>query len=372
MNKWKKKEENLLLCKKFLETKSIAELKEAKTFLENLKEYKKLNKLYTTYINGTKKALEYTQTGKVYVDYDPAGTVTGRLSCRGFEAKEGKMGLSFHTLARDDKFNIRSMYVAPKDHAVITSDYKAQEMRIMAHLSKEDKLIQAFLNGMDPHLFAGSLTFDKPETKVSIEERQLAKATSFLVIYGGSEYKLAEDNRIPLKRAAYIIAKYAEAFPKIFEYKDFLSKFLLENGYVYTLFGRRRHLPDVYSKDIGVQQRALRQALNYTVQSPASDTTNCALLSIDEKLKDLISKIIGVVHDSIETYTPFDEIEQVVYIIKEQMLKNKLLTEVFGIKYAVPLEIDIHVGKSFGDGIGVKFIDDKISNMDEILSYVKS
>ena len=354
MSKWQHRDESKKISKSVISQHSTEHLIQCKKFLEGLLELRKAEKLHKTYINGTKKALEYNQQNKVFVDFKFDGTATGRLSCAPYNAQE-PMGVSFHTLPRDTKRNIRNMFVAPDDWYFVAADYKAMELRVLAHIAKEGNMQKAFIDGADLHTYTAQLLFNKEN--ISKEERQIAKAISFLIAYGGGAPNLAETTGIPVKRAQSIIKKYENVFPGIFSYMEANDSFILDNGYAQSIFGRKRNLPDVYSKDRKVVSRALRQGLNFTIQSAASDILLCALLGASRRFKEegLEARMIATVHDSIEFVSPKKDLERSIEILYDEMVNYPMIRKVFNLKFDVPLGIDVEVGTSFGNGEEIHF-----------------
>jgi len=317
--------------------------------VKGLLDLRKSEKLTKTYIEGTKKAIEYNGKNRVYCDFRFDGTATGRLSCAAYNAQQA-MGVSFHTLPRETENNIRSLFSAPKGWAFIAADYAAMELRVLSHIAKEGNMQLAFNQGADLHTYTAKLLFNKQE--ISKEERQIAKAVSFLIVYGGGAFNLSETMNIPMARAEKIIKDYENVYPGIFAYMEHVNNFIRENGYAYTIFGRKRNLPDVYSKDRAVVNRALRQGLNFTIQSSASDILLTSLLGASRRFKEagLEATPVATVHDSIEIICPKEEIEKTVEILYDEMVNYPTIKEVFNIHFDVPLAIDIEVGTSFGDG----------------------
>lgn len=346
------------ISKSVIQTMSYEQLEQVRNFIVDYQKYKKYDKLYSTYIKGAREALRYNENGRIYVDYRLEGTVTGRLSNAAYKAKE-KMGMSFHTLPREDEdidVNIREYVVAPEGYDFITTDYKGMELRVVAHLAKEATMMKKFNDGIDLHTYSASMVFNKSPEKVSPIERQICKEVSFLIIFGGGEYTLAAKKRIPLKRAKKIIDTWLETFSGLKVYFQNTFDFIVENGYAETLFGRRRHLPDVNSYISSIKERSLRQGLNYTVQSSASDIMVCGLIGINQelKLRNLDAYINGTVHDSVEIVSNKKHTEEVLQIIYHQLVNYPYLREKFGIELLCPLEVDIEVGQSFGSGQKVK------------------
>lgn len=357
MGRKTEEEQNKKVSASVIAQKSDKDLLRTKEFIEKFLELRGLEKLYNTYIKTVSDALKYNNSNKIYVEYRLDGTATGRLSNAGFIAEE-PMGVSFHTLPRESAaVNIRSYVVAPDGHDFITADMKAMELRILAHLSREKNMVKAFNNKIDLHKYSASMTFGKPLDKVTDEERQIAKEVSFLVVYGGSDYTLARKRGIPQKRASDIINGWMAAFPGVPSYMEHVFDHIKNRGYAYTIFGRRRNLPNIYANVESVQKQALRQGLNFTVQSAASDTLLCCILGLNKRFKDknMDTKIVATVHDSIEIISPKSETPEVLKMLHNEMTEYPYIRERFGIKFNVPLEIDVMVGSSFGHGDKVIF-----------------
>ena len=230
---------------------------------------------------------------------------------------------------------------------------------MLSHIAKEGNMQTAFNQGADLHTYTAKLLFSKEN--ISKTERQIAKTVSFLIVYGGGPFNLAETMGISMRRAEGIIENYKNVYPGVFSYMEFVNNFIRENGYAYTIFGRKRNLLDVYSKDRGVVSRALRQGLNFTIQSTASDILLCSLLGISRRFEEqgLSARPVATVHDSVEIVSPEEEVEKVLEILYDEMVNYPTIKEVFNIHFDVPLAIDAEVGKSFGDGKAVKFVDGK-------------
>lgn len=358
MGKWQHRDEGKKISKSVVASKTTEELLDAKKFLKGLLDLRKSEKLAKTYIQGTKKAIEYNGINKVFVDFRFDGTTTGRLSCASYNAQQA-MGVSFHTLPRETKNNIRSIFTAPHGYSFIAADYSAMELRVLSHIAKEGNMQTAFNQGADLHTYTAKLLFNKEN--ISKTERQIAKTVSFLIVYGGGPFNLAETMGISMRRAEGIIENYKNVYPGVFSYMEFVNNFIRENGYAYTIFGRKRNLLDVYSKDRGVVSRALRQGLNFTIQSTASDILLCSLLGISRRFEEqgLSARPVATVHDSVEIVSPEEEVEKVLEILYDEMVNYPTIKEVFNIHFDVPLAIDAEVGKSFGDGKAVKFVDGK-------------
>jgi len=176
---WKYRDEGKKISKSVIASKSTLELTDAKKFLKGLLELRKSEKLTKTYIDGTKNAIAYTERDKVFVDFRFDGTSTGRLSCASYNAQKA-MGVSFHTLPRETKNNIRSLFKAPGDWVFIAADYAAMELRVLSHIAKEGNMQLAFNQGADLHTYTARLLFNKEN--ITKSERQIAKTVSFLIV----------------------------------------------------------------------------------------------------------------------------------------------------------------------------------------------
>ncbi len=359
MGKWDHRSDGKRISKSVIADKNTNHLLQARRFVKGLLDLRKSEKLVKTYIKGTKKAIEYNERNKVYVDFRFDGTATGRLSCATYKAKQA-MGVSFHTLPREKENNIRSLFCGPKGWRFIAADYSAMELRVLAHIAKEGNMQKAFNEGADLHTYTAKLLFNKQN--ISKEERQIAKAVSFLIVYGGGAFNLSETMGIPMKRAEKIIEDYKNVYPGIFSYMDHVNEFIRTNGFAYTIFGRKRNLPDVYSRDSKIQNRALRQGLNFTIQSTASDILLCALLGISKEFKkrEMNARPVATVHDSIEVVCPPEEGAEVLEIMYHHMVDAPIMKETFNLYFDVPFEIEAEVGTSFGDGEETYFENGKI------------
>lgn len=356
MSKWKNRDLNKHISESVISNKSKEDLLAARKFIKGLLDLRKSEKLTKTYIEGTKKAINYNGSNKVYCDFRFDGTATGRLSCAAYNAKQA-MGVSFHTLPRETENNIRSIFSAPKNWYFVAADYAAMELRVLSHISREYAMQKAFKEGADLHTYTAQLLFKKKD--ISKQERQIAKTVSFLIVYGGGAYNLSETMGISMSHAESVIKNYERVYPAIFAYMDHVNNFVKNNGYAYTIFGRRRNLPDVQSKDIKVVNRALRQGLNFTIQSTASDILLSALTGIFNRYKELGLKArpVATVHDSIEIVSPKEELKEALEILYDEMVNYPTLSRVFNMSFDIPFAIDVELGRSFGDGKEVHFID---------------
>ena len=363
-----REDQEKLTARSVLQERSTQELEQAREWIAGLLDYRAAAKLHKTYIRGLHTAIDYNGCNKVYCDYKLDGTVTGRLSCGSYNAEKA-MGVSFHTLPRDTNNNIRRIFVAPDDEAFITIDYAGMELRVLAHVAEDERMCKAFQDGVDLHTYSASLLFNKPAEKVLKEERQIAKATSFLIVYGGTAFTLANNNRIPLQRAEAIINTYMEVFPGIGSYINNTYETIREDGYITSIFGRKRRLPNVRSKDDKIVRRALRQGLNFTIQSAASDIILCGIKGLSQSLPATGAKIVSTVHDSLEITCPKNSLQECLELCYNELVETPTLRKDFNIHFEVPLKIDAEVGHSFGDGLEVSYKDGAVQNITELLGY---
>ena len=350
--------------------KSVEELEEAHEFLTLLSAWKKKAKLNTTYIKGTRKAIEYNGNSRIYCDFRLGGTVTGRLSCAGYRAGNQPMGVSFHTLPRDENNNIRNFFVAPPGWDFITADFGTMEMRILAHVSQDPNMIAAFESGIDFHTYTASLVFEKDPSKVTKAERQIAKSVSFLIVYGGQAYRLSKTANVSMAVAERTLESYQNAYPGIFEWMDGVHQELAENKYVESIFGRRRHLPNIVSNNSSLRAMCQRQGANFAIQSPASDVLCFCLLDITKEFEKegMKSYVTATVHDSIETLSPREETEKAARIVYDMMMDYPSLKQGMGFECIVPLKVDLEIGPSFGIAKPVEVDEDRnFLNLDEVL-----
>jgi len=347
-------------------------------FINLLLEYKSKTKQYNTYVKGVEAAIEWNEDGKIYSNYNFASTVTGRLSCSLYSAGGGmRKGVSFHTLPRpsDDDVNIRKLMVSDPNKVFIAADFSAAELRVLAQCCRDKSLIHAFKTGQDLHKYTASLIYDKPINEITKEERQIAKSVSFLIVYGGGPSKLAQQIGKSIGYAKGIFSSYQTSFPKVFEWIKFVHKYILENKCAVSLFGRRRNLSNVDSPVSKYKFRALRQGMNFVIQSSASDMMLHALKRLQCRLdkEGLDAQILATVHDSVEVQCDKGIIKEVVEILKYELTRIDDLEEYYNLKFLVPFEVDVEVGNSFGDLTEVVFDSHGVvDNYDEILNYVEN
>lgn len=299
-------------------------------------DYRKYAKLKSTYTEAL-PALVSPIDGRIHTSYNQTVTTTGRLS-------SSNPNLQNIPIRTEEGNKIRQAFV-PSDRAnylIMSADYSQIELRLLAHVSEDEHLIEAFNSGIDVHTLTASKVFEVPIEEVTKEMRYKAKAVNFGIVYGQSKYGLAKALKITPAEAENFINKYFETYPKINEYMSKMVELVEKQGYVETIFGRRRYLDnEINSPNAMIREFAKRAAINHPMQGSASDLIKLAMIDFSKRLKDnnLKSKLIIQVHDELVIETAKDELEQVKSLVLESMELEQPLR--------VPLLIDVNVGESW-------------------------
>lgn len=299
-------------------------------------DYRKYAKLKSTYTEAL-PALVSPIDGRIHTSYNQTVTTTGRLS-------SSNPNLQNIPIRTEEGNKIRQAFV-PSDRAnylIMSADYSQIELRLLAHVSEDEHLIEAFNSGIDVHTLTASKVFEVPIEEVTKEMRYKAKAVNFGIVYGQSKYGLAKALKITPAEAENFINKYFETYPKINEYMSKMVELVEKQGYVETIFGRRRYLDnEINSPNAMIREFAKRAAINHPMQGSASDLIKFAMIDFSKRLKDnnLKSKLIIQVHDELVIETAKDELEQVKSLVLESMELEQPLR--------VPLLIDVNVGESW-------------------------
>ena len=297
-------------------------------------EYRLLNKLYTTYLEGILSAV--SEDGKIHTIYTQALTRTGRLSSIEPNLQNIPVRNEFGKL-------IRKAFVPEADSLILSSDYSQIELRIFAHLSKVDELINAFKNNLDIHTKTAADIFKVAPSEVTKNMRRQAKAVNFGILYGISPYGLAEDIGITPKEAKKFIDTYFETYPGI---KDYMNREIVEahkNGYVTTIMNRKRTINELTSSNYMERSMGERMALNTPIQGSSADILKKAMIEIDEAFtkENIKSTMLLQVHDELIFNVLNSELDKVKEIVKNIMENT--------IKLSVPLEVDIETGTNWYD-----------------------
>ncbi len=296
-------------------------------------EHRGLAKLKGTYTDRLPELINPC-TGRIHTSYHQAVASTGRLS-------SSDPNLQNIPIRSEQGRKIREAFIPEQGCLLLAADYSQIELRIMAHLSKDQGLIDAFANGADIHRATAAEVFDTQPDQVDGEQRRRAKAINFGLIYGMSPFGLARQLKIELKEARQYIDIYFERYPGVRKYMQSTRELAREQGFVETLFGRRLNLPEINSKNGALRQYAERTAINAPVQGTAADLIKLAMLAIDRRLieNDSTSKIILQVHDELVFEVEEAQIDEMVEIATDLMCGVKKLN--------VPLIVDVGIGHNW-------------------------
>ncbi len=299
-----------------------------------LLEYRELAKLKSTYIDSLPELIN-PKTGRVHTSFNQTVTATGRLSSSG-------PNLQNIPIKTDEGRKIRKAFIPSSSAGVLLSaDYSQIELRILAHLSGDKQLAKAFREGLDIHSFTASLVFGVKEKEVTSEMRSMAKTVNFGIVYGMSPYGLSQSLNIGVDKAKEFIDAYFERYPDVKQYLEGLITEARENGFVATILGRRRYIPEINNQNMQIRQFAERTAINAPIQGSAADVIKVAMIAIDEKLakSGMKTKMTMQVHDELVFDVPKQELDKAKKIVKEGMEEI--------IKLKVPVEAHIEVGKNW-------------------------
>ena len=332
-----KKREGGLGLKPFKETKggspsvdeeSLRRLESKHPALTLLLQWSETQKLKSTYVDGL---LPKLSKGRLHPSYNLHRTATGRLSAS---------NPNLQNIPRES--SIRSLFTAPEGYTLMVADYDQIELRVMAMFSKDPELIYIFNNDIDIHAGAAALLFGKDVSEVTSDERQIGKGVNFLTAYGGGYQKLARTTGIPEDRAKYMINRYYEQFAGLTQWKRHIISQARAKGYVKTLTGRRRRLPDIKSLDDEKRSRAERQAINAVVQGSAADICKIAMIDIEKALRGTDTRMLVQVHDEIVTAVPENSWEEIMPRFIEAMGHGVVL-------HGVPLKVSCNVAHNWAD-----------------------
>ena len=278
-------------------------------------DYRGLKKLLSTYIDALPQLIN-PQTGKIHTSFNQTVTATGRLS-------SSNPNLQNIPIRNEDGKEIRRAFVPEEGCLFFSADYSQIELRIMAHLSKDKHMIEAFHEGNDIHAATAAKVFKTDINEVSREQRSKAKTANFGIIYGISVFGLAERMNVPRSEAKELIDGYFQTYPQIKEYMDKSIEEARNKGYIETIFGRKRFLPDIHSHNAVVRGYAERNAINAPIQGSAADIIKVAMINIFQRFQteDIRSKMILQVHDELNFSVYPDEKDKVQQIVIEEMEK---------------------------------------------------
>jgi len=300
---------------------------------ELLLEYRELSKLENTYLD-TLPSLVNPQTGRIHTSFNQTVASTGRLS-------SSDPNLQNIPIRRELGKDIRRGFVPRPGWVLVAADYSQIELRLLAHLSGDPAFVQAFRSGGDIHRQTAALIFEVPLDEVTGEMRGRAKTINFATIYGQGPHALSRQLGIEHAEAKEFIARYFERFSEIRRFLDSQVGFAREHGYVQTLFGRRRYIPELRERNFSIRAFGERTAANSPIQGSAADLIKIAMIRIDHGLREtrVAGKMLLQVHDELVFEVPTEELETVQSFVRREMESAAEL--------AVPLVVDIGVGKNW-------------------------
>lgn len=304
--------------------------------IDLLLEYRQLQKLKSTYVDALPNEVN-PQTGRVHTTFAQTVAATGRLA-------SNNPNLQNIPIRTERGQEVRKAFIAKdKNHKIISADYSQIELRIIAAMSKDPAMIASFNHGEDFHKATASKVFHIPMGQVTREQRSQAKTVNFGIIYGVSAFGLSEQTGLSRSESKSLIDAYYEAYPVLKEYIAEQVQTARKNGYVETLLGRRRYLPDIHSGNSVVRSHAERNAVNAPIQGTAADIIKIAMIQIHELLNErkYRTKLLLQVHDELVFDAPDEEIKEVSALIKKTMESS--------VKIEVPLIVDIGVGPNWLD-----------------------
>lgn len=297
-------------------------------------EYRTKTKLYSTYVQGLLKVV--SNDGRIHTTFKQTETRTGRIS----SAEPNIQNIPVRTpLGR----NMRKFFTAPKEYVLVDADYSQIELRILAHISNDKIMQQAFINGDDIHTITASQVFNQPLDWVTPEMRTNAKAVNFGIVYGIGAFSLSKDINVSVSEADRYIKAYLEKYCGVNHYMNECIENAKKNGYVETMFGRRRYIPEISASNKNTQALGKRIAMNTPIQGTAADIIKLAMVKVFMRLKKDIpsAKLVLQVHDELIVECREEFAQQAAQILKEEMENC--------VKLNVPLTADVEIGKTWFD-----------------------
>ncbi len=308
-------------------------LKDKHPIIEKIIYYRQLTKLYSTYIEGLKAVID--TDGKIHSSFNQTVTTTGRLSST-------EPNLQNIPIKYEMGRAIRKVFIPENENSLILSaDYSQIELRVLAHISQDENLINAFKKHSDIHTITASEVFGVPIDEVTSTMRSNAKAVNFGIVYGIGDFSLAQDLNITKAEAKKYIDNYLERYPKVKEYMDNVINEAENKQYVTTILNRRRFIPEISASNKILKALGKRLAMNAPIQGSAADIIKLAMVNVYEELtkRSLKSKLILQVHDELILNVYKDELDEVTTLVKKEM------EEVLDL--SVPLEVDINIGETW-------------------------
>ena len=314
----------------------LEKLRYVHPIVDKILEYRKIAKLNSTYVEGLIPAID-KKDGKIHSSFNQTVTVTGRIS----STEPNLQNIPVRTeLGRE----MRKMFIAKSDDFVLVdADYSQIELRVLAHIAEDENMIEAFKSDFDIHTSTAAKVFGVESSEVTSEMRSAAKAINFGLVYGMGEFSLSQDLKISVKQAKEYIEDYLGSYPNVQKYMKDTVDFAKENGYVKTMFGRRRDIPEIKASNFQTRAFGERVALNTPIQGSAADIIKLAMVNVYNRLEkeNLEARLILQVHDELIIECPKYEQEKVQTVLREEMENAASLL--------VPLKVDMKAGRSWYD-----------------------
>lgn len=312
--------------------KILEELAPYYDIARNILEHRQLMKLKTTYVDVLPKLVK--NDGKIHTHFNQTVTTTGRLSSSDPNLQNIPIKTEFSN-------RIRAGFIpSSPDNLIMSADYSQVELRLLAHYSEDEILINSFVNDVDVHSITASKIFNVPLEEVTKEQRRKAKTVNFGIVYGQTRYGLAQTLGIEPYEAQDLINKYFQTYPKISQYINSTLEFAQTNGYVETLYGRRRYLgAQLNSRNANIREFAHRAAINAPLQGTSADIIKMVMVELHQKLKNYKSKIILQIHDELVLEVDKEEMDE----IKDLTIKTMELNQ----PLRVPLKVEVGFGKTW-------------------------
>ena len=316
---------------------SLEFLKGAHPVIDRILEYRQLSKLKSTYVDSLPELVN-PRTGRLHTSYNQAGSATGRVS-------SNDPNLQNIPIRTELGRQVRKAFVAENspDWVFLSADYSQIELRVLAHLSRDQGLLDAFLKKEDIHSSTASMMYDVPMDQVTADMRRIAKVLNFGVIYGLSAFGIAQQTEFSPEEGQKFIDTYFAKYPSIQGYLESVKEQVRDVGYVATLLGRRRYIPDINASNYNVRQAAERAAVNMPIQGTAADIMKLAMVRVHRRLQEssMRTRMLLQVHDELLFEVPSGEAPALQEVVFQEMPA--------ALELAVPLRVDVKSGNTWGD-----------------------
>ena len=311
----------------------LDKLKDQSPIINKIIEYRQIVKLNSTYVEGLLSIINPID-GRIHSSFNQTITTTGRISSTEPNLQNIPVKLEMGR-------NIRKVFIAESNCKLVDADYSQVELRVLAHMSKDETMIDAFKHNEDIHTKTASQVFNVSMDEVTSKQRSDAKAVNFGIVYGKSDFGLSEDLHIPVKQAKEYIENYFNKYGKIKQFMDEIIDNASENGYVTTILNRRRYIPEIKSSNFMMRNAGKRAAMNAPIQGSAADIIKIAMINVYKKLEEnnMKSKLILQVHDELIVEAVDSELDLVKKIVKDEM-ENAVSLD-------VNLDVDLNIGDSW-------------------------